>query len=57
MERADVKTFLILVGFILTSLLCCIGAVGLNKACEARGGHFEGYWGGRGMVCVGGENR
>ena len=55
MEGKDFKTLVLLLSFVLTALVCCLGCVSLNKACEARGGHFEGYWGGRGMTCVGGE--
>lgn len=55
MEGRDAKAFLLLALVVLTVLACCCGFIGLNRSCEATGGHFEGYWAGRGMVCVGGK--
>lgn len=57
MEGRDVKALMFLFAVVLTVLCACLGLGSLSSACDGRGGHFEGYWGGKGMVCVGGDKR
>lgn len=49
------RAFVFLFLTVLTILCCCLGLTARNKACESQGGHFEVYWAGEIMVCVGEE--
>lgn len=51
MEGRDVKALLALLALVLTCLLGCAALYGINRSCEAVGGHLNSGLGQRGWTC------